>query len=194
MKKLKEKGKVFVLSAPSGTGKSTIVKRLMRKNLHIKRSVSYTTRLPRKGETDKKDYFFITPSEFKRKIKKGFFVEWAVVHGHYYGTSHSFINKVIKGGGKLLLLIDTQGAFQIRRKYARNSTLIFILPPSMKELEKRLRKRRTETAETIFHRLQTAKKEIRKIKYYDYVVVNDKLEKAVREIKNLITQINKNSR
>jgi len=184
--KAKREGKIFVISAPSGTGKSTVVKYIMKKNPYIKRSISYTTRFPREDEVDKKDYFFITPLEFKRKIKEGFFVEWAMVHGRYYGTSCSFINEVIKNGKKALLVIDVQGALQIRRKCPRNSILIFLLPPSLKELGKRLKKRGTETAKNFIQRLRTAKKEFHKIKYYDYLIVNDRIEGAAKEIKKIL--------
>lgn len=184
--KTKKEGKIVVISAPSGAGKSTVVKQLMKRMPRLKRSISYTTRPPRNGEMDKRDYFFTTPSEFKKKIKSGFFVEYARVHGRYYGTSYSFINEVIKKGSVLLLVIDTQGAFQIRKKYPHNSILVFLLPPSLEEMEKRLRKRGTETTKSIARRLRNAKKEIQKIRCYDYVVVNDRIEKAVKKIESII--------
>lgn len=187
MKREKD-GKIFVISAPSGTGKSTIVNQLMKEIPCFERSISYTTRSPRDEEVDKKDYFFISPLEFKKKIKKNFFVEWAIYRKNYYGTSYSYINNTIERGKNLLLVIDTQGALQIRKKYPHNSILIFLLPPSMKELERRLRKRGTELEKDLVLRLQIAKKEIQKIKYYDYVVINDKIEAAINKIKTIIVK------
>ncbi len=188
----KNKGHLFIISAPSGTGKSTICWRLKEKFINLEESVSYTTRSPRKGEVDHVDYSFIETDEFKSMIKRNEFLEWAEVHGNYYGTSAKRIKSLLDKGKDVLLDIDTQGAGQIRERIEKeggmfpNTSFIFILPPSIKELSERLNKRGTDSGETIKRRLDKAKDEIKDYIFYDYVIMNDNLKNAVSELETII--------
>ncbi len=175
-----KKGSLFVISAPSGTGKTTICERLLKALPNLKMSISHTTRTPRQDEKHGVHYFFVTKEQFEKMIKNDEFVEWAEVYGNLYGTSKKMINDLINAGVDILLDIDTQGAKNIKRLYP-DSVLIFILPPSLESLEERL-KNRHENSETIKERLSKAANEIAHYEFYDYIVVNDNLEKAVNEI------------
>ncbi len=178
-------GMVFVISAPSGAGKSTLCRELLRKIPGIKLSVSYTTREPRKGETNNIHYTFISRKRFKNMINRGEFAEWAMVHGNLYGTSMKRLKKLNKEGFDIILDIDVQGALQVKNSY-KNAVYIFILPPSMRVLKQRLMNRKTESKEAITRRLDRAKDEILSYKEYDYVIINDKLEKAYRGLESII--------
>ncbi len=180
-----KKGKLFVLSAPSGGGKSTIVRRLLKEMENMEYSISVTTRPKRKGEINGKDYYFVSEREFKKMIENNEFLEYAVVHNHYYGTKKSIIEEKLKAGKSILLDIDVQGAINIK-KLMPDAVLIFIDIPSLKELEKRLRNRGTDSEEVIKLRLENAKKELEYKNKYDYVVMNDNLEKCINEIKAII--------
>ncbi len=173
------KGKIFVLSAPSGTGKTTLVSEIKRHFPKLVESVSYTTRKPRKNEVDKEDYFFISHEDFKKKIDENFFVEWAEVYGEFYGTSAKFIKNHLNKGEFMICDIDVQGALNIKKMFPKESSLIFILPPSMEELEKRIRQRGTDDNQVIEKRLKNAKKEVEFIENYDFIVVNDRFETAL---------------
>ena len=177
-------GTLFVISAPSGAGKSTLCRMLLKKNKKVKLSVSYTTRAPRKGEVDGRHYSFISERKFKGMINRGEFAEWAMVHGNMYGTSLKQLKKLNMEGYDILLDIDTNGAGQIRKTYAE-AVYIFILPPSMNALKKRLVSRETDTVATITKRLDNAKGEIAVCLDYDYIVVNDKLEKAYEDFESI---------
>lgn len=177
-------GTLFVISAPSGAGKSTLCKMLLKKNRKVKLSVSYTTRTPRKGEVDGVHYSFISERKFKGMINRGEFAEWAMVHGNMYGTSLKELKKLNREGYDILLDIDTNGAGQIRKTYAE-AVYIFILPPSMNALKKRLVSRKTDSADTIKKRLDNAKGEIALCRDYDYIVVNNKLEKAYEDFESI---------
>ena len=181
----RRRGTLFVVSAPSGTGKTTLCSMLMKSVCGIQYSISYTTRKPRKGEINGKDYFFVSEEEFRKMIERGEFLEWAEVHGHLYGTSRSQIEKAIHEGKDVLLDIDTQGAINIKNQI-KDAVLIFILPPSWEELEKRLKLRGTENQEEIKKRLKTAREEVKKINFYDYVIVNDEIQKAFEQLKSII--------
>ncbi len=179
------RGFALVVSAPSGTGKSTIVKKILEADDRCVMSVSATTRKPRDGEKDGRDYFFVSREEFERKQRDGELVEWAEFAGHYYGTPRAFVEKVKAHGGIVILDIDTQGAAQIRRTMPDVVT-VFIAPPSISGLEERLRNRGTESEEDISRRLALVPKELEQAEYYDYLVFNDVLEDAVQAMQEII--------
>jgi len=181
----KSKGNLFIVSAPSGAGKTTICKNIMAAMHNVKTSVSYTTRKPRQGEVDNEDYSFISQKKFRSMIQKGEFVEWAEVHGNLYGTSRKRLEKIINDGFDVILDIDTQGAQQIRKTYG-HGVFIFILPPSMTELRDRLEKRMSNTKEDMERRLKRASEEIRAYKTYDYVIVNDLLKSSLSKFESII--------
>jgi guanylate kinase len=176
-----KRGILMVISSPSGAGKTTLTRRLAATHrLHF--SVSYTTRQPRAGEVDGRDYHFVGDDQFSKMVAEQEFAEWAVVHGNKYGTSVATVNRAIEQGIDCLFDIDYQGGQNIRRQWPQDSVLCFILPPSMQELERRLRKRATDSADVIERRLVTARKELAHYHEYDYLVVNDEIEKAFGEL------------
>jgi guanylate kinase len=177
---------LFIVSAPSGAGKTTLCKRLISITGNIKPSVSFTTRQPRPGEVPGEDYIFIREEEFRAMVDRGDFLEWAVVHGNLYGTSRRQIEEFMSSGYDVLLDIDTQGARQIR-KIVDNSVSIFILPPSMDELKLRLEGRMSNSADDMNRRLQRAVDEIGEYKSYDYVIVNDILDDSLKMLEAIIT-------
>lgn len=187
---MKKKGNIFVVSAPSGCGKTTIVERVMEEMPGIKRSVSATTRKPRPGEKNGTDYFFISEREFKDWVEKGKFLEWARTFGYYYGTPIHEAEKAVAGGDDLVLTIDVKGGAQVKKRL-KKSVLIFIAPPDMKTLRERLMKRGTDSEKEIKKRLLVAEKEMARSKDYDFVVVNDDLGKAVAQIKDIIGSVRK---
>ncbi|MBU1077931.1 MAG: guanylate kinase [Spirochaetes bacterium] len=182
-----KKGRLIILSSPSGGGKSTICKHLKEKQPELGYSVSTTTRMPRNGEKDGKDYFFVNKKEFKKAVKEGLFAEWAKVHNHYYGTARKVIDDFIKKGKTCLLDIDIQGGLQLMRSYP-DAVSIFILPPSFEELERRLRNRKTDSERTIRIRLRNAKKELEYQKFYDHTVVNSILDETINKIVEIINK------
>lgn len=184
-KELSGNGSIFIVSAPSGTGKSTICKEIIKQIPDITFSISYTTRAKRKGEVNGIDYFFISDSDFDKKIKTNFFIEWADVYGKKYGTSVDFIKKSISEGRDILLEIDVQGARNIKNIF-QHSIAIFILPPSIQELEKRMEQRNENSKDDMRVRLIQARDEIMKSTFYDYIVINDDLSSAVEKIKSII--------
>jgi len=175
------RGHLFIISAPSGAGKTTLAKAVLGRLPDILYSVSYTTRQPRAGEIDGVDYHFISKQDFKKGIKENRWAEWAEVYGNYYGTSGSFINKGLSSARDILLDIDVQGTIQILERYP-DSVTIFILPPSMDILKKRIEMRGTESSSVIKRRLMTAKKEIAQKHLYRHVIVNDTLPEAIEEL------------
>lgn len=178
-------GHLFVISAPSGTGKTTLLKPILATLPAISFSVSHTTRQPRPGEIDGQDYFFVDVDQFKAMRQKGDFLEWAEVHGNYYGTSRQAVLRQLERGQDLILDIDVQGARQLQARQDLEATFVFIAPPSLVELERRLTGRQTDSAETIAVRLRNARQELQAASLYDYVVVNDDLEQA----KTMLTAI-----
>ncbi|RJR21881.1 MAG: guanylate kinase [Nitrospiraceae bacterium] len=179
------KGTLFVISAPSGAGKTTLCLKLLKKNPDIKLSVSFTTRKPRSRETNNVDYTFVSKARFMKMIDKGEFAEWATVHGNLYGTSIKRLKELNSAGYDIILDIDTNGARQLKKRY-ENAIYIFILPPSFEVLKERLVDRRTDSGEVIARRLDNAKNEIACYKDYDYIVVNDRLDKAYRELESIV--------
>lgn len=179
------KGLVIVVSAPSGGGKGTILKELFKRNTNMKFSVSATTRKPRPGEVDGQSYYFTDKKHFEELIAEGKMLEHAEYCGNYYGTPKEPIEKAVAEGYDIVLEIEVQGGAQIKNKIP-DCVSVFITPPSMEVLERRLRNRGTETDEVIKNRLNTALQEIPHAKDYDYIVVNDELEKAVDELEAII--------
>lgn len=184
----KKIGKIIVLSAPSGTGKSTIINELMKRpGLCLGFSVSATSRKPRGQEQDGVNYYFLTPEEFERRVELGDFVEWAEVYqGTRYGTLVSEVARVTGSGRNLIMDIDVEGAMNVKRRYGNWALTIFIEPPSMAELERRLRDRNTDDEESVRRRLAKAEHEMSFAPKYDAVVVNDDLNRAVNEVAQLI--------
>lgn len=181
-----EKNKfLIILIAPSGGGKTTIGRAILEREADIEYSVSFTTRQPRSNEIDRVDYCFISQAEFRERIKKGDFLEHANVHGNLYGTSRSFIEDRMNSGKHVLLDLDVQGAHQIMSKGV-NAVTIFILPPSESVLKERLNKRGTDTQEVIERRLTNAVSEIDQIGNFEYLVINDQLEKAIEDVIGII--------
>lgn len=178
-------GRFYVISAPSGTGKTTLLKRVLGEFPDMKFSVSYTTRSPRPGEKEGVEYHFVSCDEFQKMIQAGAFAEWTELLGNYYGTSKGFLDDCLARDLDVFLDIDTQGAEQIRRNY-RDGVFIFILPPEFGDLKERLTRRGSESQEMIDLRLRNASKEIEKMSNYDYVVINDQIHSAVERIKAII--------
>ncbi len=180
-----KKGKIYVVSGPSGVGKGTIVKKLIEDYDNIALSVSATTRSPRAGEVDKVHYFFMSKDEFTDIIDKDGFIEYAEYCGNYYGTPKAAVYEKLEQGFDVILEIEVQGGIQVMEKFPQ-ACGIFILPPSMPVLEKRLRGRQSEDEETIQKRLQTAKEEMSKINRYHCFVVNGPIERAVADVAEII--------
>ena len=185
IKEFQGNGELFIVSAPSGAGKTTLCRKLCAIVPRLKYSVSYTTRPRRKGEINNVHYTFINEKKFKDMIRKEEFAEWAVVHGNLYGTSIRRLKELLKRGYDIILDIDVQGAVQMKRRI-KDAVYIFVLPPSMKVLQKRLKFRRSDSAEQIKRRLEKAREEILSYRNYDYVIINNKLGKAVRELESII--------
>lgn len=179
------RGIIFIISAPSGTGKTTLLRQVMEELPNLRFSVSYTTRLPRANEQEGKDYHFVSPSEFQKMVEKGEFLEWSKVLGNHYGTPRVDMDRLKSENIDLVLDIDTQGARKVMRK-VDDAISIYILPPSLKALEERLVKRKLDTPETIKFRLNRAKQNMKEARWYHYVMVNDRIEDAVQKLKSII--------
>ncbi len=178
-------GNLFVVAAPSGSGKSSLVKALMEVDAGVAPSVSHTTRAPRGQEKDGREYFFVDRATFDRMIEAGDFFEWAQVHGNRYGTSRQAIAARMQAGGDVVLEIDWQGALQIRRLFA-SAILIFVLPPSWDELRARLQRRGEDSDEVIELRLANAREELAQVKHFDYVIINEVFERALFDLKAIV--------
>ncbi|MCE5335865.1 MAG: guanylate kinase [Desulfobacteraceae bacterium] len=178
-------GQIFIISAPSGVGKSTIIRNVLAEVPKLKFSVSCTTRPIRPDEIDGKDYHFLAREDFLNGINSGRFLEWAEVHGQYYGTDVHPIERWLKEGNSVLLDIDVQGARLVRCAYPEAQT-IFVLPPSLGVLEERLKKRATESEEQLAIRVEAAQRELMEAPWYDYIVVNDNLQVAIADIKAIL--------
>ena len=183
------KGKIIVVVGPSGTGKSTLVARLMEKFGQLHWSVSFTTRSIRKGEIEGKHYFFISKEEFLEKRCLGEFIEWAEVHGNFYGTSKEFVLSQINQGIDLLFDLDVQGSTQMKNAFEDLAKVIYIAPPSFEILEKRLRERKTESEKTINLRLKNARRDLQSKDDFDYLITNDDLEKAFSRLEICVKNI-----
>ena len=185
MTKINKKGILIVISGPSGAGKGTICEALLDKHDDLYLSVSATTREPRKGEIHGVNYYFLTKEEFEQKISENDFLEWAEVHGNYYGTPKSNVDEMLNAGKNVILEIDIQGALKIKEN-SEDGVFIFILPPSMEELKKRIINRGSETQESLMRRFSSAYQEINYISKYNYGVINDTVENAVQKVENII--------
>ena len=177
--------KLFVISGSSGVGKGTVIKEFLNKHPEFRLSISCTTRGKREGEVHGVNYFFLSPNEFKKCISNNEFLEWAEFSGNHYGTKKAFVEDCLNNGENLILEIDTKGALNVK-KIMPEAELIFIAPPSVEELEARLRGRHTETEEAIQKRLASIKLEIENSKQFDYKVVNDTVENAVKELEKIM--------
>lgn len=181
-----KKGKLIVVSGPSGVGKDTIVSKFLENNnAHL--SISATTRLPRKGEINNKDYYFLTKEEFEKRINEDDFLEYATYNNCYYGTPKSSVLKYLEKGINVILVIEVKGAFQIKEKL-QNSVLVFIMPPSLEELKRRIKGRNLDTDEMINNRLIIAEEEMNLRHKYDYIIINDDIDLAVNKLKNIIEE------
>ena len=180
-----KRGLLFIVSAPSGTGKTTLVERLVRITPDLRMSRSYTSRAAREGERDGVDYNFITREQFERMAREHEFLEWADIYGNYYGTAAADTEELLAGGEDVVLVIDVQGARQVRSRGLENIG-IFVLPPSAEALEQRLRGRSKDTEEQIRRRLDVACREVSDVAAYDYVVINDDLEPCVDRLKAIV--------
>ena len=179
-------GHLFIVSAPSGAGKTTLVRLLLEKDPGIRVSISSTTRPPRTGENDGREYHFVDVQYFLEMVSRGDFLEWAEVHGNYYGTSRRWIEAEMTAGRDVLLEIDWQGAQQVRKAFP-SAIGIFILPPSLEELKSRLSGRGTDSAETIARRIAAARDEMRHVDEFDYVIINDDLQQALGNLRSIVS-------
>lgn len=179
-------GHLFIIAAPSGTGKTTLCHMILNQIENTVSSISYTTRKPRSGEKDKVHYCFVSHKEFEGLQQKNFFAEWAHVYGELYGTSKKFIQEELKRGNDVILDIDTQGEKKLKEAFGSRAVSIFLLPPSEKELKKRLEGRGTESKESIEKRFSWSKHEIEESQRFDYKIINDDLADAFKKIKKII--------
>ncbi len=178
-------GHLYIVAAPSGAGKTTLVRLLLKNDSGIRLSISSTTRAPRPGEKDGREYHFVDVPSFLEKVNRGEFLEWAEVHGNYYGTSRSWIETEMSAGRDVLLEIDWQGAQQVRKSFP-GAIGVFILPPSLKALQQRLSGRGTDSAETIARRVAAAREEMRHVDEFDYVIINDDLQQALGNLTSVV--------
>jgi len=183
---MKNPEKLIIITGPSGVGKGTVVKNILSKDKNIWLSISATTRKPRKGEEDGRDYYFLNLKKFEEMINKEMFLEWAEFAGNYYGTPINIIKDKIKNGYKVILEIEVEGACQVREKFP-NTISIFLLPPSKKELENRIRNRGTDDEKSILKRLERADFEINSSKDFDYVLKNNEIDRTADEILKIIS-------
>lgn len=189
-KNVKNSGILFIVSAPSGAGKTTLCRMAVDYFSDLRHSISYTTRLPRDGEQNGVDYHFVSKEIFQGMIERGEFLEWAEVHGNRYGTSLNDIQLLLKNGLDIILDIDVQGARQVKKQLSvKNDPLavfVFILPPSLEACEQRIRNRGKDNHETILSRLENAKSEIKELVWYDYLIINENIEDAFERLKSII--------
>lgn len=178
-------GNLYIISAPSGAGKTSLVKALLQTGLDLSLSISYTSRPARPEEVHGRDYHFITREVFEQRLKQGEFLESAELYGNFYGTSKNWINETIMSGRDILLEIDSQGARQVRQVFPA-AVGIFVLPPSLEVLEMRLRHRAQDSLEAITRRLAAAREELSHVNEYDYVIINDKLDRALEDLKCIV--------
>ena len=182
---MSNRGQLFILSAPSGTGKTSLANRVLLDLPQLRFSVSHTTRQPRLGERHGVEYFFVSHADFEQMIKEDAFLEHAFVYGNYYGTSKHFVEDALSLGNDVLLDIDVQGALKVKEQ-APEALMVFVLPPSYAVLSERLRRRGLDDPRVIESRLEIAREEIRFVDRYDFVIINDVIEKAANELKSIV--------
>lgn len=183
---------ILIVSGPSGAGKTTVVNLFLQNNTDFTLSVSHTTRSKRVNEIEGRDYYFVSKEDFKNMVERDEFVEWAEVYGNYYGTSKKEIERILNNNKNILLEIDVQGALSVKRSFPEASVLVFVLPESFSDLKNRLISRNTEQKEDLEKRLETAKKEIEQINFYDYVIINKYgCEQESSQLLNSIVQVEK---
>jgi len=188
------KGLLVIISSPSGGGKTTIIQKILQKYPEkYVYSISATTRKARPGEVDGKDYFFLTEEQFQNDIDQNLFLEWETVHGFFYGTPKAYIEKCINEGKFVFLDIDVNGALRVARNFPKRTITIFVSPPSIKELIKRLQNRRTDSKQEIDNRLERIPMEMEKSTRFDHIVINDKLDKTVEQVIKIINRFSKNN-
>jgi guanylate kinase len=178
-------GEIFVITAPSGTGKTTLLKVMMAEDARLRFSISYTTRPPRSTEVDGKDYFFVSPEEFQRLRQAGEFVEWVEQFGYGYATSREWVKEMVASGADLVFDLDSRGARALKAEVPQ-ATLIFILPPSLTELKRRLAGRGQLDPEELNRRLANGRAELKEVEWYDYLVVNDEIPTALTKLKAIV--------
>lgn len=183
--KVSQRGNLIILSGPSAVGKGTVIEALMEEYQDVSYSTSVTTRLPRPEEEDGEDYFFVSKKRFNEMVENDEFIEWAKVHGNYYGTPKSYVEDTLAEGQDVILEIDIQGAVQVKKKY-KEGVFVFLAPPSLKELKSRIHKRGTDSQKAIEVRMENATQEMEKAEDYDYIIVNDEVTKAVKKLKSII--------
>ena len=183
---MEKKKKLIALSSPSGGGKTTVAKFLMKKYPKLRFSISATTRNKRPNEKDKRDYYFLSMEEFQKQIENNGFVEYEEIFGNYYGTLHSEISKAFENDERLLFDVDVKGAMSLKKAYPEDTLTLFLAPPDMRELEKRLRKRSTETEEQIRTRLKRAAMEMDMKNEFDFLVINDILDETLQKMDDIL--------
>jgi guanylate kinase len=185
----KKHGTLFIISAPSGAGKTTLVEKVIKACPNVVRSVSMTTRQSRNNEVSGRDYIFVSREKFKTLIKQNGFLEYAQVFNNYYGSPKKFIEALLKQHKDVILTIDVQGAMKIRKLMGAKPVFIFILPPKFADLKKRLLKRKTDSAQEIANRLKVAKEELKYLKYYDYQIINDDIKTAYQQLLSIFISV-----
>ena len=187
---MKHEGLTIILSAPSGAGKTTLCRELLKRFPSLKESISYTTRHPRSGEVPGEDYRFVSREEFQGMVAEDAFAEWAEVHGNLYGTALNTLEDARKNGIDLILDIDCQGAMKLKERF-EGGVYVFILPPSMDELRRRLENRSSDAQDVIERRIVRAAAEIREARWYDYIIINDRFEQAFDELSAIVLAHNR---
>jgi len=182
---MQREGLIMIISAPSGAGKTTLCRKLRHRFPAMRESISYTTRLPRPGEVDGEDYCFVSREEFQAMVAEDAFAEWAEVHGNLYGTALKTLEEARKNGIDLLLDIDCQGAKALKQRF-EGGVYVFILPPSMEELRRRLEGRSSDAREVIERRIKRASDEIKEARWYDYIIINDRVQDASEELSAIV--------